>query len=247
MNIVSQSEKLIDGLKSALRVKRVTYKMIAESLGMTEAGVKKALSSDSLSLIRIEQICALVGLSLWDLMRQCEQQDKNKQLVLSEFQETQLANNEKLFVVYCLILYGWSAAEVLAEFQFSEQELTQHLKALQSLAIIDLTRDLGIELRSARNPIWIEHGPLFKRYGAILAKEFVVEYPQTAHQRFLRGVFDRGSLELFKTKLQQLERDFSAIAGSSDNDAQVTSYALFYSMRPWQFSVVEAFRKIPSP
>lgn len=247
MNVVTQSEKLIDGLKAALRSKRVTYKNVGDAIGMTEAGVKKALNSDSLSLNRMEQIAAMVGLSLWDLMRLCEQQDKNKQLFLSEFQETELASDEALFVVYCLVLYGWSAAEVIAEFKFSEREITQHLRKLKSLEIIDFDQDLRIQLLSASNPIWIEHGPLFTKYGAILAKEFVVEFPETANQRFLRGAFDSGSLELFKTKLQQLERDFALIAGDRDSGPGVTSYALFYSMRPWQFSVVESFRRDKSP
>ncbi len=241
---MSQSLHLIETLKSVLKSQKITYKQIAKHLEITEAGVKKALNSESIALERVEKIGMMTGHSLLDLLKLSEDQDRQKQLVLTMAQEQSLAKDEGLFVSYHAALSRYSFEQVLTHFTFSELELERYWLQLEEIGLLKMINPRRIVLKSVLNPLWIEGGPLLKKYGAKLAKEFVVDGVEDgrSYKRFLRGGISEQAFDLFVTKMQQLESDFAQHALPSTSKG-VQHMALYHCIRPWKFSVIEKYRR----
>src|SRR5579863_2207634 len=71
-NAVSARLALLNGIKGALRARKVTYRELAQSIGVSEATVKRDLSRGSFSLLRLDEICSSLGLTLSDLTQRPE-------------------------------------------------------------------------------------------------------------------------------------------------------------------------------
>ena len=241
---MSQSLYLIETLKSVLKSQNITYKQIAKHLKITEAGVKKALNSESIALERVEKIGMMAGHSLLDLLKLSEAQDNQKQLVLNLEQENRLAKDEGLFVSYHAALSGYSFDQVIEDFTFSEAELERYWLELEEVGLLKMINPRRIVLKSVQNPLWIDGGPLLKKYSAKLAKEFVVDGVESgpSYKRFLRGGISQQAFDLFVTKMQQLEHEFVQHALPSTSKG-VQNMALYHSIRPWKFSVIEKYRR----
>ena len=63
---MSQIAPLYDTLKQQLKASSLTYRDIATALSLSEANIKRLFASRSFSLERLEQICALLGITLAD-------------------------------------------------------------------------------------------------------------------------------------------------------------------------------------
>ena len=62
-----ESKLLITALKRCLKLRGVTYKDLALSINLSESSVKRLFASNNLSLQRFEQVCEVVGMSIFDL------------------------------------------------------------------------------------------------------------------------------------------------------------------------------------
>lgn len=241
---MSQSLHLIETLKSVLKSQNITYKQIAKHLKLTEAGVKKALNSESIALERVEKIAMMTGHSLLDVLKLSEEQNTQKQLVLNLEQENCLAQDEGLFVSYHAALSGYSFEQVLENFIFSATDLERYWLQLEEMGLLRMVNPRQIILKSVLNPLWIDGGPLLKKYSAKLAKEFVVDGIENgrSYKRFLRGGISEQAFDLFVTKMQQLEHEFAQHALPSTSKG-VKTMALYHCIRPWKFSVIEKYRR----
>ena len=64
---MSATAALLNGIKAALRSRKLTYRGLANSIGVSEATVKRDLSRGNFSLRRLDQICASLNLTLSEL------------------------------------------------------------------------------------------------------------------------------------------------------------------------------------
>lgn len=95
---MQQTPLLIATLKKALKANNVTYKILADKLGMSESSIKRIFAEESLSLQRLEQICALINIDLSDLV-QMMNRDKPRISELTEEQEKVAAADMRLLGV----------------------------------------------------------------------------------------------------------------------------------------------------
>jgi len=95
-------EKLLETLKKVLKAQKVTYRQLAEELGMSESGVKKMFSGKDFSLQRLGQICEVLGLTLVDLV-QLSGTEEIATLRLSQRQEKALMDSPVLLRFFWLL------------------------------------------------------------------------------------------------------------------------------------------------
>ena len=238
---MSQSVNVIETLKSMMRSKGLTYKELGSRIGMSESGVKRAFSSKSLSLTRVEEICDHVGISLVDLVKQSELEDATKIKYLSEEQEISLASDEKLFAVFYFILSGFDFNKLVEKTSLSESEVEQNLVRLEGLQLLKVLPSKKIDLLSVQNPVWIERGPLSRCYEEQLTKEAVTDrdFTESGYRRFLFGYANKSQLQVFKDKMLRAEKEFMSSFGKHSKG---TSMVAFYqSLSPWAFTVFEKY------
>ncbi len=84
---------------------KVTYRELARSIGVSEATVKRDLSRGQFSLVRLDQICSSLNLTLSDLTQRPEAAEVITEL--SEAQERALAGDPKVLLVTYLLVNDW--------------------------------------------------------------------------------------------------------------------------------------------
>jgi DNA-binding Xre family transcriptional regulator len=122
---MAASNQLLQGIKSILRSRNITYKALSKKLGVSEATVKRDLSRGGFSLRRLDEICKALQLGVSDLI----QPPNLRSLVteLSESQERALVADPRMLVVTYLLTNDWRFQEIVSAFQLSDNELVSIL------------------------------------------------------------------------------------------------------------------------
>ncbi len=71
---MTQTARLLETLKHYLKIQGITYRILAQRLKLSESSVKRLFSDQSLSLKRLEKICSVLGLDLYELVKLSREQ-----------------------------------------------------------------------------------------------------------------------------------------------------------------------------
>ena len=66
---MKQTSDLIATLKKCLRAHGMTYREVAEGLGLSVASVKRVFAEETFTLSRLEEVCGLLDITIHDLSR----------------------------------------------------------------------------------------------------------------------------------------------------------------------------------
>ena len=83
---MTQTARLLETLKHYLKIQGITYRILAQRLKLSESSVKRLFSDQSLSLKRLEKICSVLGLDLYELVKLSREQ----QPLVDSFNDMQL-------------------------------------------------------------------------------------------------------------------------------------------------------------
>jgi len=242
---VSARSSLLIGIKSVLRARRLTYRDVARSIGVSEATVKRDLSRGNFSLGRLDQICSFLEVSLSDLLN--SPRDLELVTQLSEPQEVALAGDPKILVVTYLLVNDWRFQDIISAFQIDENDLIDVLLRLDRLKIIDYRPPRRVRKLTSRNFSWRKDGPVHKFF----VNRFVPEYFQSSFEgsgdalRFVGGTLSPESLAQFKGSLERLAAEFEELAR---HDARLPlerrdGCSAVLAVRLWEFSEFTRLRR----
>ncbi len=242
---LSAAQSLLQGIKAALRARKLTYRQLSARIGVSEATIKRDLSRGRFSLQRLDQICDALQLSLGDLMQPPEGLEILTQL--SEAQEVVLASQPKLLVVTYLIVNDWKFQEIVSVFQMDDNELVDILLRLDRLKIIDYRPPTRVRKLTARNFAWRKDGPVH----AFFVRRFAPEFFQSGFEgpgdafRFAGGMLGAESRARFKGSLERLAMEFEELARA---DARLPlerrdGCTAILAVRTWEFSEFTRLRR----
>jgi len=209
---MAASNQLLQGIKTILRTRNITYRVLAKRMGLSEATVKRDLSRGGFSLRRLDTICKALQLGVGDLI----QPPGLRSLVteLTEAQERVLVSNPKMLVVAYLLTNDWRFQDILTGFQITDSELVAILLKLDELKIIEFRPPHRVKKLTARNFSWRKDGPVH----AFFIKRFAPEFfaadfagPGEAF-RFIGGSLSRESVTQFRSSMEQLAVQFERLA-----------------------------------
>lgn len=243
---MSQIASLVTELKRYLRGQGVTYRDIARQLGMSESSVKRLFSRGSFSLQRFEEICAIAGLEIADLVELTQ----SRRSIVSELtleQEELLISDRKLLLMAYLLITGWTVAEIHASFEIEERESRQLLFRLHRAGIIELQPLDRVKLLTSRNFRWRPNGPIQRLFRDQVQREFFDSSFNEEHAslRFVGGTLSSASLRQMQQTLDRVAEEFSEL---SRTDAalprrQRLGCSAVLAIRPWEFSMFEELRR----
>jgi DNA-binding Xre family transcriptional regulator len=206
------SNQLLHGIKTILRTRNITYRVLARRMGLSEATVKRDLSRGGFSLRRLDSICKALQLGVGDLILP----PGLRSLVteLTEAQERVLVGNPKMLVVTYLLTNDWRFQDIVTGFQITDSELVAILLKLDELKIIEFRPPHRVKKLTARNFSWRKDGPVH----AFFIKRFTPEFfaadfagPGEAF-RFIGGSLSRESAAQFRSSMEQLAVQFERLA-----------------------------------
>ena len=157
------NDSVVSTLKKILKVKKITYKSLADELGMSESGVKKLLTSKDISLTRVEQITRIIGLSLADLFQIASEEDV-KNVKLSPKQESALFENNMLFRVYWFLAVEEKTLDAIKKSEkLTADQLQRNLMKLENLDLIKIGKNNRVASVHKGLFRWASDGPLVKK------------------------------------------------------------------------------------
>jgi DNA-binding Xre family transcriptional regulator len=246
---MAQTEALIETLKRVLRVHGKTYADVARALDLSEASVKRLFSERSLSLQRLDRICALVELEISDVVQRMNE-GVRRLTQLTETQEREIAADNTLLLVAVCVVNRWTLEDIVRHYVLTEHECIRYLARLDRLKVIELLPRNQIKLLIAPNFRWRTAGPIQRLFHARVEKEFFASRFREDTERLivLNGMLTRQSNAAFQRKLERLAHEFNEL---NDDDAGVPveqrrGTTAVLAIRQWQYSQFAELRR-PTP
>jgi len=238
--------ELIAALKRQLKVQGVTYSRLAQSLGLSEAAIKRMFSRQALSLVRLEQICAVLGIGLAELAIESRQGQASLAELDAESEDALVREPALLLALY-LVLNRWSEAEVLARYRFSPVEWTALLARLDRMGILELQPHNRVRLRTARNFRWRKGGPMQRFFQQKLLPEyFGKDFESDAESLFLlSGMVSASSAAHIQRRLAELGEEFDLLMAQDAGlpAARRQGVSLVLAQRPWSLRLFAGLRR----
>jgi transcriptional regulator with XRE-family HTH domain len=246
---MSQTKLIIDTLKLELRKQGMTYKQVADVLGLTESSVKRIFAEYSFSLARLGQVCELMHLDIADLIHQME---KNITLTtqLSLEQETELIADTRLLLMAHFLMSKFEFSDIIRIYEISETEGIRLLAKLDRMKIIELQPGNRVKLMISNNFKWIPNGPIQRFHEQGVQSEFFNSSfnGDGELQLFVSGMFSRSAnAELIK-KLEHLANDAHDLKTESESLPldQRFGCSLVMAIRPWELKLFDQLRRVPT-
>ncbi len=238
--------EITDALKRCLRARGMTYAKLAAALDLSEASVKRLFSAGGFTLKRIEQICRVLEIDLFELARLARSEDAAA-TELTPAQEQALAADPKLLLVFHLLLGGWRLQEIVADYSVSRAECLRLMLALDRLRLIDLQPDNDVRLRTARHVNWRRGGPIRRAYQQKVLGEFFGGAFDRAGEslRFEAKELSAASREVIRRKLERLVHEFNELAevDAALEPAERDSIGLVIGLRPYVLSLFTRMKR----
>lgn len=243
---MNQTGQLIDTLKKCLKAKGMTYRQVGRELNLSEASIKRLFSEKTFSVRRLEGICNLLDLNLYELTRLSLNAETGPS-ELSLRQESALAENPKLIVFFYLLLNGRDPHSIVRDYRISEDESLQFLLELDRLKLVELHPDNKVRLLTQKNIAWRKNGPVVKIHEVRIKKEFLKASFDQADERlrFETGKLSDRSHSLMLKKIGNLFKeyyDLTEIDKTLPPD-QSRNTGLLIAFRPWVYSLIDSFKR----
>lgn len=133
----SAQMEITSALKSALKSKGITYKEVADKLGLSEKTIKRLFRDKDCSLSRLNDICELIDVSLYDLLDFAK--NYNEPLAkLSHQQLLYLGAHPFHFNFLMLLTTNHSIDLIMQTYGLSDVSIFRYLRDLDAQGMIEL-------------------------------------------------------------------------------------------------------------
>ena len=236
---MSQTAQLLTALKKCLRAKGMTYRDLAGALEISEASVKRIFSQQTFTLGRLEEVCRVLDMSIYDLAKLTRMSSDDEVTVLTREQEQALAEDSTLLTYFYLLLIGWTPQSIASEHDLDELQQTRILTRLDRLKLLDLYPKNRVRLRTSRRIVWRANGAIRKQYERQVQEQFM-NYRFTESDELFwldTSELSDASLKVLLRKLEKLSQEFDELAELDFNvpRKEKRSIGLMLAVRPWTY------------
>jgi DNA-binding Xre family transcriptional regulator len=243
---MSSPELLLSVLRAELRAAAITYKILAERIGMSESSVKRMFGQNDMPLSRLAQICQATGIALEDVLRTAA--DARPQAdALTLPQEKSLVANARLLLVAICCLGHWSLDQIVETYRLSETDCIGCMAELDRLGLIELKPLNRYSLRVSNAFRWLPDGPVQQFFRANVVDDYFggrFDGPGEALMCLPARLTPASARELTE-KIQQLAGELARL---HRNDRRLApgdrdGFTLLLGFRSWEFAAFTALRR----
>jgi hypothetical protein len=243
---MKQNNKLIDELKIALKEKGITYKAIALHLELSEGTIKRIFSNYDFTLHRVEEVCSLVDLELFDLLERMKEKELSTEILPIEH-ETELVSDIKLLLTAHLLINKWTVNQILSNYEIDRLNMTQLLSKLDTMRIIDYLPGERVRLKISRNFKWINKGPIHQFFNNNIESEFFnCDFTSIGEIKlFVSGMLSKASNTEMQRRIKKLAVSFDDLHKKNEQEVLSDKFgtSLVLAMRPWDIELFDKLRK----
>jgi transcriptional regulator with XRE-family HTH domain len=243
----SESARIVETLKRVLKARGLTYRELGRRIALSEPSVKRVLARATISLDRLERMCAAVGISVQELVRLAGEGTAEGSVQLSLEQERALAADPRLLACYHLIANGRTGREVMNELDVEEASVRRWLVRLKALGLVELTGNLKARALASTAVAWRAEGPVRRMYESQARAEFLrPAFGGTEEALHMRTAeLSAASLRVLLRKCERLAMEFRDLAelDRALEAEEKRNVGMLLAVRPWVFSVFAGLRR----
>jgi transcriptional regulator with XRE-family HTH domain len=209
---MSEVSQLLTTIKRQLKLQGKTYRDVAATLHLSEASVKRLLTSDTLGVDRLVEISNMLGFTLAELAQEASVTESRLRTLTAE-QERELVSDTRLLLVAVCALNHWTLQDILAVYRLSEAECLQKLLHLDRLHLVKLMPGNRIRLNVARDFDWLPGGPIRQYFRTEGLGDFLdsgFDRPEES-LAFAHGMLTESALASIQTELRRLRARFAEL------------------------------------
>ena len=244
---MSQTTDLIKTLKKCLKSNNMGYFQLAGRMGLSESTIKRLFSQESFSLKRIEEICHIIDIDMFDLASMAKREREKGDKKITVEQETALIDDPRLLAFFYFLMNGWPLSTIKDDYFFSENEITKNLLELDRVGLIELHPNNRYRLLIKKNAFYRKRGPIWKYFHEIIKTEFLNLPFDSSDSRldFLPGLLSPSSVKIFLKKIDELIIHYNELV-EMDHNLHIKdrrSYALHIGFSTFVLSYVDEMKK----
>ncbi|MCE2909242.1 MAG: helix-turn-helix domain-containing protein [Betaproteobacteria bacterium] len=243
---MSSAARLFEVLRADMKAKGLTYRELAQRIGMSESSVKRMFGEQDMPLSRLAQVSEAVGTPFEDLLARAARSAPELARLTLE-QERALVADPRLLLVAICCLSQWSVEQMLATYALTPAEVVAALARLDRLGLVELRPGNRYRLAVGRSFHWRREGPVI----AYLRRHVVDEF-------FDAGFDGRGEAlvtvhgQLSVAGAADLAQRVGQLAGAfvqrqrddqRDPAAACDGYTLIVGLRSFELSAFTAMRR----
>ncbi len=226
----------------------MSYATLADHLNLNETSVKRLMSGRTpITFERIDQICEIVEMNFFDLVKLSKPSEQSQEAQLSLEQEQALADDIDLFLTFYGLVKGLTANDVIDKYKITLSRLQKSLSQLDRLLLIKLLPENRAKLVVSRSIRWNEKGPLSKKYQSEMQIDFLTDNfsRNSDMQKFLTFPLSDRSKQLFARKLREIVVELqmqSEVDVALDKNLKSTGTILL-GFREWTPALLKRYLK----
>ncbi len=234
---MTETERLIAMLKSLLKKRGFTYRLIGKELGLSEQTVKRMFSKEVFTLGRLVRLASLLGMSLAELTDQASHATPSIRS-LTVAQEKDLVAEPTLLLVAVCVLNNWLPAEITGNYKLTKAECVKHLLKLDRLSLITLLPGDRVRLNVARDFEWLPNGPIQHFFRKKEKDDFLTSNFAEPGENlyFIFGLLTPPAKLRLQVQLKKLRDEFAELHRESMSAPfdQRSSACLMVAQRKWE-------------
>ena len=237
---------LVQGVKARLRAQGLTYRALAQRLGLSEPTIKRDLARGNFSLRRLDRICEVLGVGIEELLAAPGTSPLTE---LTEQQEHALVSSPRLLVVTYLVVNDWKFADITATFHLDANELIDVLLRLDRLKILEFRPPNRMRKLTARNFSWRKDGPVQAYFlRRVIPEFFDARFEALGDEmRFVGGTLSGASMLRLQASLRRVAAEFEQLAHQDSRLPleERDGCSAILAFRRWEFSEFARLRRAP--
>jgi hypothetical protein len=243
---MSEVSQLLTTIKRQLKLQGKTYRDVAAALQLSEASVKRLLTSETLGVDRLVEIGNMLGFTLAELTQEAAETETRVR-TLTAAQERELVSDARLLLVAVCALNHWTLRDILAVYRLTEAECLQKLLHLDRLHLIALMPGNRIRLNVARDFDWLPDGPIRQYFRTEGLDDFLdsgFDKPEQSFA-FTHGMLTESALARMQAELRQLRARFAELHQESLASPlpKRRGSGLLLALREWEPAAFTALRR----
>jgi transcriptional regulator with XRE-family HTH domain len=243
---MSSPEAVMQALRAELRLAGLTYRMLAERIGMSESSMKRVFSQGDMSLSRLALLCKAAGISMEEVLRQAaDAAPRADELTLP--QERSLITDPQLLLVAICCLGGWSLPQIVQTYTLTEAQTVKALTKLDRLGLIELKAGNRYRLHVSRTFRWRPDGPVQQYFREHVAHDYFDGRFDGSGEtlQVMHGRLTLASAQELVQRIQQLGGELARLhqddqrRPAEDRDG----FTLLVGLRSWELAAFTAMRR----
>ena len=234
-------KQIMNLIKDKSRGIGLSQAKIAAELSVSLPTIKRWWAGKGVSLSILHKLCALLGVSLSQLLLEVEGGGSVYTYTIK--QEKELVANPKALALFDLLVSGESISSIQHKFRLNDLTVSSLLLFLDRIALIDLYPKNKFKLKQQGEPQWIVGGPLSQTYRKKMIDSLLGYHDKQDTSFFIHSYLPE-DMVLLKGKLKEFENLLlSCNARGIHRPEDTVSYGFYRCFKPFEWSLRSELRK----